>query len=514
MMMPYQPEPFTDFTRPEHRAAMEAALAKVAEQLGRTYPLLIGGKPITKQATFNSINPSKHDQVVGVAALGDRTDAEAAVQVALAAYQTWGRTPAAARASVLFKAAAIMRRRKFELNAWLSYEAGKTWGEADADTAEAIDFTEYYAREMLRMAGPQRLTPFAGEENHLVYRPMGVGVVLSPFNFPLAILCGMTMAALVTGNTVVVKPSHDGPVIASKLFEILEEAGLPHGVANLLFGDPAEIGDYLTTHKDVRFINFTGSRAVGCHIYEKAAKVQPGQNFLRRVIAEMGGKDAIIVDGTADLDEAAAGIVASAFGYSGQKCSACSRAIITADVYDAVLERVVARAKALKMGPAIDGSSQVGPVAAERFHKKIMEYIAIGKQEARLVLGGETQPGGYYVAPTIFADVAPDARIACEEIFGPVLAVIKAADIDEALAIANNTEYGLTGSLYSRNRAHIEKAREEFLVGNLYFNRKSTGALVGVHPFGGFNMSGTDSKAGGPDYLLLFTLAQAVSEKL
>lgn len=511
---PFRPEPFSDFSKPEVAAAFEQGLATVKEQLGQRYPMIIGGKRVDTGESIASVNPSQPDQVVGYAARGGLAEAEAAVQAAVEAFPAWADTPAEVRARVLFKAAAIMRRRRHELSAWMCHEVGKNWAEADADTAEAIDFLEYYGRQMLRLAAPQPLTPYPGEENHLYYRPLGVGVVHSPFNFPLAILTGMTAAAIVAGNTVVVKPSTEAPVIAAKVFEILEEAGLPPGVANLLFADPVEVGDYLTTHKEVRFINFTGSKQVGCHIYELAAKVQPGQKFLRRVIAEMGGKDAIIVDGSADLDEAAAGIVASAFGFSGQKCSACSRAVVTADVYDQVLEKVVARTRALKIGPATEKETDVGPVAAERYQKKILEYIEIGKSEGRLVLGGSARPGGFYVEPTIFADVAPNARIAQEEIFGPVLAFIKAEDFEDALRIANDTEYGLTGSVYSRNRANLERARKAFMVGNLYFNRTSTGAIVGVHPFGGFNMSGTDSKAGGPDYLLLFTQAQAVSEKL
>lgn len=513
-MVPYRPEPLSDFSNPAVAAEFERALAFVSAHLGQRYPMIIGGRRVETAEFIRSVNPSWPDQVVGHAARGGLAEAEAAVDAALAAFPAWSRTPAEVRARVLFKAAAVMRRRKHELSAWLSFEVGKNWAEADADTAEAIDFLEYYGRQMLKLAAPQDLTRLPGEENHLYYRPLGVGVVHSPFNFPLAILTGMTAAAVVTGNTVVVKPSGEAPVIAAKLFEVLEEAGLPPGVANLLYADPAEVGDYLTTHKEVRFINFTGSRHVGCHIYETAAKVQPGQIFLRRVIAEMGGKDAIIVDGTADLDEAAAGIVTSAFGFSGQKCSACSRAIVTADVYDQLLGRVVARTRALKVGPATDRDTDVGPVAAARFQQKILEYIEIGRSEGRLVTGGDPLPGGYYVEPTIFADVAPTARIAQEEIFGPVLAFIKAEDFADALRIANGTQYGLTGAVYTRSREHLEMARQEFLVGNLYFNRKCTGAIVGAQPFGGFNMSGTDSKAGGPDYLLLFTQAQTVVERL
>lgn len=513
-MIPYRPEPLSDFGDPAVAAAFEQAVAAVGEQLGERYPMIIGERRIEKAESIRSVNPSRPDQVVGDAARGGLAEAEAAVDAALAAFPAWSGTPAEVRARILFKAAAVMRRRKHELSAWMSYEVGKNWAEADADTAEAIDFLEYYGRQMLKLTAPQDLPRLAGEENHLYYRALGVGVIHSPFNFPLAILAGMTAAAIVTGNTVVVKPSGEAPVIAAKLFEVLEEAGLPPGVANLLYADPAEVGDFLTTHKEVRFINFTGSRQVGCHIYEKAAKVQPGQVFLRRVIAEMGGKDAIIVDGTADLDEAAAGIVASAFGFSGQKCSACSRAIVTADVYEQLLAKVVERTRALKIGPATAKETNVGPVAAGRFQQKILEYIAIGRSEGRLVTGGSPIPGGYYVEPTIIADVAPTARIAQEEIFGPVLAFIKAEEFADALRIANGTQYGLTGAVYSRSRDHLEQARREFMVGNLYFNRKCTGAVVGAQPFGGFNMSGTDSKAGGPDYLLLFTMAQTVVERL
>jgi len=514
MIPPYRPEPLSDFTQPAVAAAFQEAITAVGAELGQRYPMRIGGKQVTGAASIPSINPSRPDQVVGYACRGSLAEAEAAVQAAQAAFPAWSRTPADVRARILFKAAAIMRRRRHELSAWISYEVGKNWPEADADTAEAIDFLEYYGRQMLRLAAPQELPPIPGEENHLVYLPLGVGVVHSPFNFPLAILTGMTAAAVVTGNTVVVKPSVEAPVVAAKLFEILEEAGLPEGVANLLYADPAEVGDFLTTHPEVRFINFTGSRDVGCYIYETAARLQPGQTFLRRVIAEMGGKDAIIVDGTADLSAAAEGIVTSAFGFSGQKCSACSRAIITADVYDKLLEEVVDRTRALRIGPATERETQVGPVSAARFQQKVLSYIEIGRGEGQLVTGGRPLPGGYYVEPTIFAGVHPDARIAQEEIFGPVLAFIKADDFDQALEIANGTVYGLTGSVYSRNRAHLEKARREFRVGNLYFNRKCTGALVGAQPFGGADLSGTDAKAGGPDYLRLFTRVQTVVERL
>jgi 1-pyrroline-5-carboxylate dehydrogenase len=368
---------------------------------------------------------------------------------------------------------------------------------------------------MLRYAAPQPLTPIPGEENHLVYIPLGTGVIIPPWNFPLAIMVGMTTAAIVAGNTVVLKPASTTPVIAAKFMEILEDAGVPAGVVNFVPGSGSEIGDFLVEHPLTRFISFTGSRDVGLRINELAAKHRPGQKWIKRLVAEMGGKDSIIVDNDCDLELAAQAIVTSAFGFSGQKCSACSRAIVHQDVYDQVLNRVVELTKQLTVGDVRNPEFFTGPVVDEKAYNKILEYIEIGKQEGKLMVGGEKGPdSGYFIMPTVFADVDPQARIMQEEIFGPVVAFTKARDFDHALEIANNTEYGLTGSVISRNRAHLEKARTEFHVGNLYFNRKCTGALVGVHPFGGFNMSGTDSKAGGPDYLLLFTQAKLVSEKL
>jgi 1-pyrroline-5-carboxylate dehydrogenase len=415
------------------------------------------------------------------------------------------------------RAAAIMRRRKFELSAWLVYEVSKSWAEADGDIAELIDFAEYYAHQMLKLAGPQPVVPFPGEENELRYIPLGVGAVIPPWNFPGAIMGGMVMAAIVAGNTVVVKPAHTAPTIAAQFMRILtEELHLPHGVVNFITGPGGEIGDALVDHPRTRFIAFTGSKEIGMRIYERAAKVHPGQIWLKRTILEMGGKDAIIVDETADLDAAAEGITAAAFGFQGQKCSACSRAIVVDSVYDEVLEKVVERTKKLTVGDTVNGDKFMGAVIDEKAFRKISEYIAIGRDEGRLVLGGEPGDGskGYFIPPTIIADVDPRARLAQEEVFGPVLAFIRANDFEHALEIANNTEFGLTGGLYSRLRERLEQARQEFHVGNLYFNRKCTGALVGVQPFGGFNMSGTDSKAGGPDYLLLFTQAKTVTERL
>jgi 1-pyrroline-5-carboxylate dehydrogenase len=393
------------------------------------------------------------------------------------------------------------------------YEVGKSWAEADGDTAEAIDFLEFYGREMLRLAEDQPLTQIEGEESKLVYIPLGVGAAIPPWNFPGAIMVGMTAAALVTGNTVVLKPASSSPMIAWQFMRILEEVGLPAGVVNFVTGSGSKIGDALIENPRVRFIAFTGSREVGLRIHELAAKPQKGQLWLKRTVLEMGGKDAVVVDETADLDSAADGIVASAFGFQGQKCSAGSRAIIVDQVYDTVLQKVVEKTKKLSMGDVTQPETYLGPVIDESAFKKINEYIEVGKGEGRLLTGGGHRGPGYFIEPTVIADVAPQARVAQEEIFGPVLAVIKAKNFDDALDIANNTEYGLTGALYSRDSERIERAKEEFHVGNLYLNRKCTGALVGVHPFGGFNMSGTDSKTGGPDYLLLFTQAKAIATR-
>jgi 1-pyrroline-5-carboxylate dehydrogenase len=442
-----------------------------------------------------------------------------AIDAAWKAFASWKYVSAENRANYLFKAAAELRRCKNEFNAWMVFEVGKSWSEAEADTAEAIDFIEFYARQALRYDAPQPLTPspLKEEVNELKYIPLGVGIIIPPWNFPLAIMAGMTCAAVVSGNTVVIKPSHDSPVIAAKFVELMERISLPPGVINYLPGDGKTVGEYMVEHPQTRFIAFTGSMAVGLRINELAAKPRDGQIWIKRVVAEMGGKDTIVVDETADLDEAAAGIVNSAFGYSGQKCSACSRVVITQGVYDQVLERVAKRTAQLTVGPVKNPGNFTGPVSSKRAFEKINSYIEIGKEEGRLIAGGgkhELANEGYFIPPTIFADVHPQARIAQEEIFGPVLTCIKARDFGEALAIANNTIYGLTGAFYSSDRERIERIKRDFHVGNLYINRKCTGALVDVHPFGGFNMSGTDSKAGGRDYLGLFLQAKSIAEKL
>ncbi len=518
-LTPFQNEPYTDFSDERNAEAMLKALDQVESQLGREYQIIIGGERYKTGDLLESVNPSKFNQVIGRVHHGTKELADKAIQVAWKAFESWKNVSAEQRANYLFQAAAKMRRRKNEFNAWMVYEVGKSWAEAEADTAEAIDFMEFYARQALRYDAPQPLTPspLPFEVNEMRYIPLGVGVVIPPWNFPLAIMVGMTTAAIVTGNTVVVKPSHDSPVIAAKFIEMLEEISLPRGVVNFLPGDGPTVGEYLVEHPKTRFISFTGSMAVGLRINEIAAKPREGQIWIKRVVAEMGGKDTIVVDETADPDQAAAGIVAAAFGFSGQKCSACSRAVIVESVYDKVLEKVAERTRKISVGPVKNLANFTGPVSSKKAFEKINKYIEIGKSEGRLIAGGgkhELANEGYFIPPTVFADIDATARISQEEIFGPVLACIKAKDIEDALGIANNTIYGLTGAFYSSNRERIERARRDFHVGNLYINRKCTGALVDVHPFGGFNMSGTDSKAGGRDYLGLFLQAKSIAEKL
>ena len=513
----FRNEPFTDFSDPENVRRMEEALAKVRGEFGRTWPLIIGSERITEGAKEPSINPARPDEVVGYTVQCTPELALKAIEVAEEAFQTWRKVSPEERAEYLFRAADIMRERKFELAATMVYEVSKSWPEADGDVAELIDFAEYYAREMLRLGGPQPVVPYPGEVNELYYIPLGVGAVIPPWNFPGAIMGGMTMAAAVTGNTVLLKPASTAPIIAAKFVEILiDEAGLPPGVVNFIPGPGSRIGDLIVDHPRIRFIAFTGSKEVGIRIYERAAKVHPGQVWLKRTVLEMGGKDSIIVDETADLEKAAEGIVQAAWGFQGQKCSACSRAIVVESVYDEVLQKVVERTRRLTQGDPAQRGTHNGAVIDQKAFNKIHEYIEVGKREGRLVLGGEKQDPkqGYFIPPTIIADIAPDARISQEEIFGPVLAFLKAKDFEHALEIANNTEFGLTGALFSGRRERIERAARDFHVGNLYFNRKCTGALVGVQPFGGFNMSGTDSKAGGPDYLQLFMQGKSVTERL
>jgi 1-pyrroline-5-carboxylate dehydrogenase len=516
MSTEFRNEPFTDFTKEENAQAMRAAIESVKGQLGKEYPLVIGGERINTGSTLDSINPANRTEVVGKFHKATQELAERAVETAFEAFKTWRNVPADQRAQLLFRVAELMRQRKHELSAWMIHEVAKSWPEADGDTAEAIDFLEFYAREMLRYADDQPLVKLSGEHNKLEYIPLGVGAVIPPWNFPLAIMAGMTAAAIVTGNTVVLKPSSDAPTIAYKFFELLEEAEMPAGVVNFMTGSGAEVGDVVVDHPKTRFIAFTGSKEIGLRINERAAKVHEGQLWIKRVVAEMGGKDAIIVADDADLDDAATGVVQSAFGFQGQKCSACSRAIIDARVYDTMVEKIAERTATIKVGAPTDNTTAMSAVINEKAFKAINGYVEKGKAEGGRVVAGGGSDGeqGFFIEPTVIADVKPGDTIEQEEIFGPVLAVIKAKDYDDALRIANDTQFGLTGAVYSADEAKLDRARNEFHVGNLYLNRKCTGALVGVHPFGGFNMSGTDSKAGGRDYLMLFTQAKLSSEKV
>lgn len=514
---PFVNEPFVNFSLEENKLAMENAINKVKSELGQRIPLYIGEKRVITEDVITSFNPGNLDEVIGYVSKADQALAEEAMQIAVSTFETWKKVPAGERTQYLFKAAALMRERKHEFSALMILESGKNYAEADADTAEAIDFIEFYAREMLRLEQineTQPLTKIQGENNRLSYIPLGVGVIIPPWNFPLAICVGMTTAAVVSGNTVLLKPASTTPAIAHKFVALMEEVGLPPGVINFIPGSGAEVGDYLTTHPKTRFISFTGSKEVGLHISKLAAATSEGQIWIKRLVAEMGGKDGIVVDETADLDAAAQAIVASAFGFQGQKCSAGSRAIIVESAYDEVVQKVKDLTAKLAIGlPELNYPS--GPVIDKGSYDKILSYIEIGRTEGTLLAGGHPAEGnGYYIEPTIFADVRSDARIMKEEIFGPVLALCKAADYKEAIRIYNDTEFGLTGSYFSTDQNRIEEALETMHCGNLYVNRKCTGALVGAHPFGGFNMSGTDSKAGGYDYLLLFTQAKLTSIKL
>ena len=512
---PFKNETCQDFSRKPVADKLRAALAQVRSTFGQENDLIIGGQRLQAPETFVSRNPSNKNEVLGVFPKASAQQARAAVEAAHQAFQQWQYEPAERRAARLFKVAHLMRKRRNQLVAWCILEAGKTWPEADADVAEAIDFAEFYAREALRLSGPQKVTSFPGERPEARYIPLGVVVVIPPWNFPAALLAGMTFAALVTGNTVVLKPSSDTPGTGAQIAEIIIAAGFPDGVFNFVPGGGATAGNALVEHPQTRMIAFTGSKEVGLDIVARAAQTQPGQIWIKRVIAEMGGKNAIIVDSSADLEAAAQGALASAFGYQGQKCSAGSRIIVHQRVYDRFLEKFVPRVEALSVGDAEDPANFMGPVINQGAWDSITHYLLVGREEGRMVAGSEADnTSGFFIAPTVFADIDPSARIAQEEIFGPITAVIRAQNFGHALEIANSTEYGLTGAVYSASRKNLEKARENFFCGNLYLNRKCTGAMVSAHPFGGFNMSGTDSKAGGRDYLLLFTQGKSISEKI
>lgn len=515
MIKEYSHEPFTDFSIEKNYREMEQALEHIKSYLGKKHSLLIDGKNVETDEEITSINPANKEEVVGYVSKASKEHAEDAMKAAHHAFESWRLWDAEARADLLFRAAAITRRRKKELTALLIKEGGKPWKEADADIAEGIDFMEYYGREMIRLKDGAPVKSRDGEKNKYIYTSMGVTVVIPPWNFAFAIMVGTTVAPIVTGNTVVLKPASNTPVIARAFIDILQEAGIPKGVVNFCPGSGSEVGDYLVDHPLTHLISFTGSREVGTRIYNRASKVKEGQKWLKRSIIEMGGKDTVVVDKSADLEAAAKEIFVSAFGFSGQKCSAGSRAVIHQDVYDSVVERVVKIAETKKVGDPVDGKTYMGPVIDQSSFDKIMDYVEIGKEEGRLVYGGKSDDSkGFFIDPTIFADVDPKARIMQEEIFGPVLAFSKGRDFKELIEIANNTDYGLTGAVFSNNREHLEYVKGHFHVGNLYFNRNCTGAIVGYHPFGGFNMSGTDSKAGGPDYLPLHMLPKTISEML
>ena len=509
-------EPSVDFSNPENARKMRAAIEKVRNELGREYDLVIGGRRVKTAEKTQSLNPAKPAEVVGTFSAAGAAEVEPAMQAALKAFETWKYSPIDERTNLLFRVSHLLRERKFELMAWMVFEVGKNWAEADGDIAELIDFCDFYALEAIRLSKSESPVQLPGERDWLRYIPLGVGAVIPPWNFPCAIMAGMTVASIVSGNTVILKPSSDSPTIAAKFVELLEEVGMPEGVVNFCPGAGASFGDAIVAHPKTRYIAFTGSREVGLHINKAAATQAPGQLWIKRTILEMGGKDAIIVDADADIDSAVEGVAQAAFGFQGQKCSACSRAIVDERIYEKFLEQLKARVEKITVGDPAENAN-MGAVINEGSMKTILEYIEQGKKDGRILTGGNRVPEageGYFIRPTVIADIPAKSKLEQEEIFGPVLAVIKARGFDHALEIANDTEFGLTGAIYTKSRDKIDRATRDFHVGNLYINRKCTGAMVGAHPFGGFNMSGTDSKSGGPDYLYLFTQAKSVAEKV
>jgi RHH-type proline utilization regulon transcriptional repressor/proline dehydrogenase/delta 1-pyrroline-5-carboxylate dehydrogenase len=509
----FRNEPYFDWTLEENRDRFAEALQSIRGRFPFRVPLIVGGRKKLTERQIRSTNPNAPEEIVGSVSVAGAPEAAEAVSAARKAFPGWRDTPPEKRADYLFRAAAIARERRRELAALQVFEAGKTWSEADADVCEAIDFLDYYGREMIRLARPQRMGHVPGEHSELFYEPRGVACVIAPWNFPLAISTGMTSAALVTGNTVIYKPSSETPVIGHQMVELFRAAGLPDGVLNYLSGPGGEVGDYLVTHPDVAMIAFTGSKEVGLRIIRLAGETPEGAMGIKRVVAELGGKNAIIVDSDADLDEAVAEILHSAFGYQGQKCSACSRLIVLEEIYSKLIERLVPAADSLHLGPAEDPRSYMGAVISASARRKIESYIEVGKKEGRLLLEKRPEDAqGHFVPLTIFEGIGPGDRLAQEEIFGPVLSILKVKDFDEALEVANGTAYALTGGVFSRSPENIEKAKKAFRVGNLYINRGCTGAIVERHPFGGFKMSGVGSKAGGPDYLQQFLVPRNIVE--
>ena len=514
MLKPYQTEPYSDFNLEANASAYRRAVSQVESNLGERALIVIGGEHIDTDASIESLNPAFPEQRVGTSASASREHVDQAIDAAWEAYADWSRRTASERAGLIHRVGDIIAERTYEFAAWQTFEAGKNWAEAEADVAEAIDFCRYYAHQALALSEPVPVYQVPGETNESWLRPIGAGVVIPPWNFPLAILVGMTVGPIAAGNTVILKPASNTPLVGWGFLKVLEEAGLPPGVVNFLPGAGGVIGDALVDHPRTRFINFTGSKEVGLRIAERSAKVNPGQRWLKRSYMEMGGKDGLIVDDTCDLDAAAADVVRSAFGFQGQKCSACSRLIVFESVHDELLEKVIEIGSQLSVGPGTE-NYPVGPVISGAQHRSILSEIALGVDSAELVMGGHAieRDGGYYLEPTIFDGVAPDSRLAQHEIFGPVLAVLSVKDFDEALDVANGTEFGLTGGLYSSDERRLDRVVRDFYVGNLYLNRKITGALVGVQPFGGYNMSGSNAKAGGPDYLRLFMEMKSVTRR-
>ena len=515
----FKNEPLTDFSKEENKKAFKKALEKIKDMTGKGYhiPVVIGGKQVETKGTFESTNPAAPDQIIGTASKAGKKEAKLAIAAAWEAFGNWSKLPAKSRARYLLEASRIMKERKHEFSAAMVVESGKSWVEADADTAEAIDFLDFYAKEAMRLDGDQGAVQIPNEISELFYIPLGVGAIIPPWNFPNAILTGMTSAAIVAGNTVVLKPASDTPFIGWMVYSLFEEIGLPAGVINFLPGPGKLAGEGLVNSPNTRFISFTGSKQVGLGIVDKAGTRIEGQRWIKRVVAEMGGKDTMIICEDTDMDIAAASVMAAAFGYQGQKCSACSRVIILESVYDRFVELLVKKTATINIGNTENPKNFMGPMINSAALWKVKRYVGTGKKEGLLLAGGEqveNPEGGYFFQPTIFGDIQPGARLDQEEIFGPVLALLKTETYDEAIALANATEYGLTGAVYTNDRLRIEQAKREFHVGNLYINRKCTGALVGVTPFGGFNMSGTDGKAGGYDYLQLFMQAKSVSEKI
>ena len=509
----YRNSPLVNFAYKDSQEKMQGALREVRKRFGEKYPLVIGGEKVWTDQLTPSVNPSAPDEIVGYGSEAGIPEAERAVKAAREAFGKWSRTPFEERAHLLERAADIMERRRYELSAVEVFEVGKPWNEADGDIREAIDFCRFYAQQMRRLGRPKLTQRVPGEDSYHHYWPRGVTFVIAPWNFPIAILCGMASAGVVTGNTVIMKPSEQSIVCGEMLMQVFEEAGVPSGVLNFLSGHGSVIGAHLVDHKDVDLIAFTGSREVGLKIWESAGITRPGQRELKRVICEMGGKNAMIVDSDADVGEAVGYSIYSAFGFQGQKCSALSRLILLQDNYDRVMERLIPAAASLRVGNPEEPGIMVGPVIDEAAYRRILDYIEVGKSEATLAYQAkDLPPQGYFIPPTIFTDVKPNMRIAREEIFGPVLSVLKVRDLDEALEVANGTDYALTGGFFSRSPANIERVKAQLEAGNIYINRSCTGAIVGRHPFGGFKMSGSGTKAGGEDYLLNFLIPRVVTE--